>query len=339
MRQIWIARKGGPEVLELREAADPEPKEGEVRIRVRAAGVNFADTMARVGLYRDAPPLPCVVGYEVAGTIDAVGPGVSPSRVGERVVSFTRFGGYSDVVSVPEFFAVTIPEGLSFSQAAAMPVQWVTAWHMISYLGNFRRGQSILIQAAAGGVGTAAVQIARHLGAARIIGTASAGKHDRLKALGLTHAIDYRNEDFEESVKQITDGKGVDLALDAVGGESFKKSYRSLKVTGKLAMFGASAAAADGTGSIFPALKAVAQMPFFWAITLLNANKGVFGVNLGHMWDERELLTEELHTVIDGVAKGHWKPIIDLEVPFAEASRAHQRLADRGNFGKVLLIP
>ena len=198
MRQIWITRKGGPEVLELREAPDPKPKDGEVRIRVRASGVNFADTMARVGLYRDAPPLPCVVGYEVAGTIDQAGAGVPASRIGERVVTFTRFGGYSELVCVPQDWALRIPERTSFSEAAALPVQWVTAWHMIVFLGNLRRGQRMLVQAAAGGVGTAAIQIAKRIGA-EVIGTASAGKHARLKELGLDHAVDYRNEDFEEA--------------------------------------------------------------------------------------------------------------------------------------------
>ena len=338
MRQIWITRKGGPEVLEVREAADPVPTEGQVRIRVRAAGVNFADVMARLGFYPDAPKLPAVVGYEVSGVIDAVGPGGDQRRISERVVAFTRFGGYSDVVCVPAEQAMPIPASLGFSEAAALPVQWVTAWHMIVYLGNLQKGQRLLVQAAAGGVGTAAIQIAKHLGA-EVIGTASAGKHAKLKELGLDHAIDYRNEDFEESVKVITKGKGVDVALDAVGGESFKKSYRSLRPTGRLIMFGGSAAAPDGSGSLFPALKMVAQMPFFWSMRLLNANKGVFGVNLGHLWDERELLTGELQSVLAGVAAGHYKPILDLEVPFSEAGKAHARLQDRGNFGKVVLVP
>jgi NADPH:quinone reductase-like Zn-dependent oxidoreductase len=338
MRQIWITRKGAPEVLEVREAPDPVPAEGQVRIRVRASGVNFADVMARLGFYRDAPPLPCVVGYEVSGVIDAVGPGVTDRKVGERVVSFTRFGGYSDVVCVPHFQATAIPDSLSFSAAASLPVQWVTAWHMIVFLGNLQKGQRVLIQAAAGGVGTAAIQIARRIGA-ETIGTASASKHERLKELGLHHAIDYRTEDFEEAVKKITDGKGVDLALDAVGGDSFKKSYRSLKKTGKLVMFGASSAAPDGSGSLFPMIKMAMQMPFFWSVKLLMANKGVFGVNLGHLWDERELLSAHLHAILDGVQKGDFKPIVDLEVPFAEAAKAHLRLQDRGNFGKVILVP
>jgi NADPH:quinone reductase-like Zn-dependent oxidoreductase len=338
MRQVWISRKGPPEVLEVREAPDPVPTEGQVRIRVRAAGVNFADTMARLGFYPDAPKLPCVVGYEVSGTVDAVGAGVAHGRVGERVVAFTRFGGYSEAVCVPADQALPIPEKLSFSEAAAIPVQWVTAWHMIVFLGNLQRGQRMLVHAAAGGVGTAAIQIARRIGA-ETYGTASASKHERLQQLGLTHPIDYRTKDFEQEVVRLTGGKGVDLILDAVGGASFRKGYRLLKPTGKMVMFGASSVAPDGSGSIFNALKALLQMPFFWSMRMLSANKGVFGVNLGHLWDERELLGGELQSVLDGCASGDFKPIVDLEVPFAEAAKAHARLQDRANFGKVVLVP
>jgi NADPH:quinone reductase-like Zn-dependent oxidoreductase len=305
---------------------------------VRASGVNFADLMARLGLYRDAPPLPCVVGYEVAGDVDAVGAGVPASRVGERVVSFTRFGGYSDVVCVRADGAMRIPDRLSYSEAAAIPVNWVTAWHMIVYLGNLKPGQKMLVQAAAGGVGTAAIQIAKSIGA-EIYGTASPGKHERLKQMGLDHAIDYRSEDFEKIVLEKTSGKGVDLALDAVGGESFKKSFRCLRPSGKLMMFGASSVAPDGSSSIFTALGSVMKMPIFWSLPFLQSNKGIFGINLGRMWSEVDLMREELQAVIDGAAGGKWKPIVDLEVPFAEAAKAHQRLGDRGNFGKVVLVP
>jgi NADPH:quinone reductase-like Zn-dependent oxidoreductase len=326
MRQIWITRKGGPEVLQLREAPDPEPKPGQVRIRVRAAGVNFADVLARVGLYPDAPPLPAVMGYEVAGVTDA----------GKRVIAMTRFGGYSDVVCVPEAAVVPLPDKFSFAEGAAIPVVWLTAWHMLVELANLRRGQKVLIHAAAGGVGTAAVQICKRIGA-ESFGTASASKHDRLRELGLSHAIDYRRQDFLAEVMRLTDGRGVDVALDPLG--SFKQSFRCLAPVGKLMMYGASNLLSGQRLNPLRAVAAVARMPFFHPLKLLPANKGIFGVNLGHLWSEPQLLRREHSEVMAGMQDGSFRPIVDVEIPFSEAARAHQRLQDRANFGKVVLVP
>ena len=336
MRQIWIARVGGPEVLEIREAQDPTPAAGQVRVRVKAIGVNFADTVARVGFYQDAPPIPFVPGYEVAGVIDAVGAGVAASRVGERVVALTRFGGYADLVVTDAVGAATLPGDLSFPGAVSLPVTWMTAWHMLVHLGNLQKGQRVLVQAAAGGVGVAALQIAKHLGA-EVIGCASAGKHERLKAMGLDHAIDYRTLDFESETMRITGGKGVHLALDAIGGVSFKKSYNCLAPTGTLMMFGASAATPGEQRSLLSGIKTLLTMPWFKPVQLLQANKGVLGINLGGLWGETTLLRGYLDQVLAGVAAGHYRPIVDLEVPFEQPAKAHQRLASRENFGKVVI--
>jgi NADPH:quinone reductase-like Zn-dependent oxidoreductase len=326
MKRIWITRKGGPEVLELREEPGPEPKPGEVRIRVKAAGVNFADVMARMGLYPDAPKLPAVVGYEVAGVTDD----------GRRVIALTAFGGYSDVVCVPESRVLPLPDKLSFAEGAAIPVVYLTAWHMLVELANVRRGQTVVVQAAAGGVGIAALQICKRAGA-RVIGTASPGKHARLRELGIEHAIDY--EGFDTKVMELTNGRGADIALDAVGGESFKRSYRCLAPAGKLVMFGVSAVVGSNKPNLLRAASAVVRMPIFWPLKMLQENKGVFGVNMGHLWNEEALLIGELREVLKGVEEGAFRPIIDSEVPFAEARRAHERLTQRGNFGKVVLVP
>jgi synaptic vesicle membrane protein VAT-1 len=337
MRQIWISRVGGPEVLQVREAPDPVPGPGQVRIRVKAIGVNFADTMARVGFYEDAPPIPFVPGYEVAGVIDAVGPDQDGKREGERVLALTRFGGYSDVVVVDRQQAVRLPKSCSFAGGASLPVNWMTAWHMLINLGNLKKGQRVLVQAAAGGVGVAAVQICKRAGA-EVIGTASRGKHERLLHLGLDHAIDYRSQDFEAEVMRITGGKGVDIALDAVGGTSFKKSYRCLALTGRLMMFGASAATPGEQRSLLSGLKTLLSMPRFGAIKLLRDNRGVFGINLGGLWGEAELLLGYLREILAGVEQGVYQPVVDLEVPFNQAAKAHERLAARENFGKVVIV-
>ena len=337
MRQIWIPKIGGPEVLELREAPDPVPAAGKVRVRVKAIGVNFADTVARVGFYQDAPPIPFVPGYEVSGVIDAVGPGGSAARIGERVVAMTRFGGYSDVVVVEAGAAVPLPASCSFSGGASLPVNWMTAWHMLVNLGNLKAGQRVLVQAAAGGVGVAVLQICKQLGA-EVIGTASKSKHERLLQMGLTHAIDYRHQDFEAEVMRLTGGKGVHLALDAVGGRSFQKSYRCLAPTGRLMMFGASAATPGDQRSLLSGLKTILTMGAFKPMQMLRANTGVFGINLGGLWHEVELLSGYLAEVLRGVDSGIYQPVVDCEIPFEQPARAHARLASRENFGKVVIV-
>ncbi|HTE56071.1 MAG TPA: medium chain dehydrogenase/reductase family protein [Kofleriaceae bacterium] len=339
MRQVWITRRGGPEVLEVREAPDPEPGPGEVRVRVAAAGINFADVMARMGLYPDAPPLPAVVGYEVAGTVERLGPGApSDLKPGARVLALTRFGGYSDQLIAPAGQVSPIPEGLSFEQAAAIPVNYLTAWLMLVYLGNVRAGDRVLIHAAAGGVGQAAVQIARWR-EAEIIGTASPSKHERLRAAGVQHCIDYTSQDFEAEVRRLTAGRGVDIVLDAVGGASFRKSYRSLAPLGRLFLFGASSAAPGERRQLWSAVRALMAMPRFRAVPLMNENRGVFGINLGHLWGDVDRLRAMLAEVLELTARGVLVPVVDGSFPFAEAAKAHARLQSRQSFGKVLLTP
>jgi NADPH:quinone reductase-like Zn-dependent oxidoreductase len=339
MRQVWIPRFGGTEVFEVREAPDPEPKTGEVRIRVAGAGVNFADLSARAGLYADAPPAPLVVGYEVSGEVDAVGLGVDRAEVGDRVMSVTRFGGYSDVVCVPENQVAPVPAGKDLVEAAGVPVCYLTAYLMVVRIGAAREGDVVLVHSAGGGVGLAALQLAKHAGATTI-GTASAKKHARLADLGLDHAIDYRTEDFEPAVMRLTKGRGVDLALDAQGGRSFRKSYRCLAPMGRLFCFGMAAAnAGSRRAAVRTVPKAVALTPFFHPFQLMNANKGVFGVNLGHLWEERELIRSTLAEVAAMWERGEIAPVIDGTYSFDEVGRAHSRLAEGRNFGKVVLVP
>lgn len=340
MQRIWIPRFGPPEALELREERDPLPGPGEVRIRAEAAGVNFADVMGRMGLYPDLPPLPVVPGYEVAGRVDAVGPGTFPDWVGRDVVAMTRFGGYSDVVCVPERQAFTRPEGLSAELGAALPVNYLTAYQLIEGMGGLRAGDTILIHSAGGGVGIAAIQLARRIGA-RIIGTASAGKHDALREMGVEHCIDSRSEDFEKRVRDLCGGRGVELVLDAVGAESFRKSYRCLAPTGRLGMFGLSAAAPDKRRRPLPALRAgLSTWRLRWGpLGLMNENKGVFGVNLGHLWDETERIAGWMEALLEYWRQGAIRPAVAARFSFDRAAEAHHFLQDRRNLGKVLLIP
>jgi len=338
MRQIWISRAGSPEVLELREAPDPAPGPGEVRIRTAAAGINFADLSARMGLYPDAPPIPCVVGYEVSGTIDAIGPDVRTLEVGHEVVALTRFGGYSDVVCVPQNQVVRTPPNISLRAAAGVPVNYLTAWLMLIELGNVQAEHTVLVHAAAGGVGQAALQICKWRGAT-VIGTASASKHERLREAGIDHCVDYRTHDFEAEVMRITNGLGVDIVLDAVGGESYTKSYRCLRHLGRLFMFGASSFMPDEKRRLIPLVRGLLKTPKFKPFDMLDKNRGVFGVNLGHLWHETERSRAVFEQVMAKVGDGTLAPVIDREFRFDEAVQAHAYMQERKNFGKVLLVP
>ncbi|NVB39522.1 zinc-binding dehydrogenase [Pseudenhygromyxa sp. WMMC2535] len=338
MQQIWISRAGGPEALELREAPDPTPGHGEVRIRTAYSGINFADLTARMGMYPDAPPIPCVVGYEVSGRVDALGEGVDDLKIGDEVVALCRFGGYSDVVCVPRAQAVPVPAGVSLESAGAVPVTYLTAYLMLIELGNLKAHHTVLVHAAAGGVGQAALQICKSRGAT-VIGTASAGKHERLVQAGIDHCVDYRTQDFEAEVMRLTEGRGVDIVLDAVGGESYKKSYRCLRHTGRLFMFGASSFAPTERRRLWPIVRGMIGTPRFRPFELLDQNRGVFGVNLGHLWHEIDRLTMIFEAVMAEVGAGTYEPVVDRVFPFAEAAAAHHYMQSRKNFGKVLLQP
>ena len=340
MRQIWIPKSGPPEVLIVKEAPDPHPGTGELRIRVEASGVNFADIMGRLGLYPDLPRTPVVPGYEIAGRVDAAGAGVDAGWVGRDVFASTRFGGYADVVCAPQAQVFPRPSNMSAQEGASIPVNYLTAWQLIVVMGGLKAGETVLIHSAGGGVGIAATQIAKHIGA-KIIGTASAGKHEELRALGVDHLIDYRTEDFEARTREITQGRGVELILDAVGGTSWKKGYRILAPTGRLGMFGISAAASGKERNILGMVSLLAGTPWlqFNPLALMNANKGVFGVNLGHMWGEVERLRGWAAELLDLWRQGVIKPKIAQGFRFDEAPLAHHFIQDRKNIGKVLLVP
>ncbi|HKE12340.1 MAG TPA: medium chain dehydrogenase/reductase family protein [Myxococcota bacterium] len=340
MRQIWIPRAGPPEVLEIREARDPLPGAGQVRIRVAAAGVNFADVVGRMGMYPDLPPMPVVPGYEVAGQVDAVGEGVDASWIAKEVFALTRFGGYSDVLCVPEHQVFGRPPAMALDEAAALPVNYLTAYQLVVIMGGLRPGQTLLVHSAGGGVGIAAIQLAKRIGA-RVIGTASTPKHDFLKSIGVEFCIDYRKEDFEQRCREFTHGRGVDLVLDAVGGASFRKSYRTLAPSGRLGMFGLSAAAGGKRRSLLravPALVSTLRLRFS-PVRLMNENKGVFGVNLGHLWQEIDRIASWMDDLVQLHRDGALRPAIAAKFRFDEAAKAHHYIQDRKNVGKVLLIP
>ena len=344
MQQVWITKAGGPDVLELREAPTPAPGPGEVLIAVEASGINFADLLARQGLYPDAPPLPAVVGYEVGGTVEAVGEGVTAVREGEAVLALTRFGGYASHVVVRENQAFGRPEGMPAAMGAAIPVNYLTAFQMLVVMGGVRHAQElggrrmrVLVHGASGGVGTAAGDIGQIYGV-ELFGTASPGKHDYVRERGYDHAIDYRHADWVAEVEALTDGRGVDLVLDAIGGRHWARSFDVLAPTGRIVVFGMSAMAGGGKLGM---LKAAAQVPWlrFSPISLMNHNHGVLGVNLGHLWGIPDDVARWSRKLIRYYERGDIRPHVDRTFPLAEATEAHRYIEERQNVGKVILTP
>ncbi|HSE18992.1 MAG TPA: medium chain dehydrogenase/reductase family protein [Pyrinomonadaceae bacterium] len=338
MRQIVTTANGDIDVLKVQEKPDPVPRDDEVVIRVRAAGLNFADILARQGLYPDGPPKPCVMGYEVSGVVDAVGKDVNSSFIGKSVVAMTRFGGQSEMIAVKATQMFEKPEKLTFEQAAAIPVNYLTAYALLVVMGSLHEGESILIHNAGGGVGLAALDIAKKIGAVTY-GTASPGKHKFLTDRGLDHPIDYRKQDWQPQLMQLTNGRGVDLIIDPIGGSHFKKSYNALRHTGRLGMFGVSSGSANGLSGKLKMLQAAIQMPRFHPLGLFSKNRGVFGLNLGHMWHEPEKIALWMRDILRGVDEEWICPHVDQAFSFDDVGKAHRRLEERKNTGKVVLIP
>lgn len=334
MRAVVITKRGDPSVLRVQQRPDPPPPgPGQLRLAVRAAGVNFADHLARVGIYPDAPKLPAVVGYEVAGTVEAVGAGVNPGRVGERVLAGTRFGGYAELVNVAASDSVPMPAAMTFEQGAAVPVNYATAWAALHGYGSLRAGERVLVHAAAGGVGIAAVQFAKAAGA-EVHGTASPAKHQKLAELGVDRAIDYRRDGWWEGLEP------YDVVLDALGGTSLQRSYALLRPGGRLVGYGVSNLQHGEKRSLRAAAPhALAMLRGFNLIDQLSASKAVIGLNMLRLWDDRGTLEPWIAPLTKALEDQTIAPIVHAAVPFDQAPEAHRILAARENIGKVVLVP
>jgi NADPH:quinone reductase-like Zn-dependent oxidoreductase len=332
MRAVVITKHGGPDVLQVQEREDPVLAAGQVRIEVAAAGINFADVMARMGLYADAPKTPCIVGYEVAGTILELGEGVEGLSNGQRVFAGTQFGGYASQVVAGAGDVIPLPDELSFEQGAAIPVNYGTAWAGLIDYGALRAGERVLIHSAGGGVGIAATQIAKRSGA-EVYGTASPGKHERIIELGVDHALDYTRSGWERGLPQF------DVIMDAVGGASFRRSYSLLRPGGRLVAFGASSVVSGERKNVATALRAVARMPRFNMIKQMSESKAVIGLNMLSLWKDRGTLEPWIGPMRDLLADGTVKPVIAGAFSFQEAGAAQTMIVERRNVGKVVLTP
>ena len=319
-------------MLQTRERPDPSLGKGEVRIAVAAAGINFADVMARIGIYPDAPKPPCVVGYEVAGTILELGEGVEDLTHGQRVLAGTKFGGYASQVVAAAGDVVPLPEELTFEQGAAIPVNYATAWAGLIGYGNLQPGERVLVHSAGGGVGIAATQIAKRYGA-EIYGTASPAKHARILELGVDHALDYTRDGWEQGLPKF------DLIMDAVGGKSFRRSYNLLRAGGRLVAFGASAAVSGEKRNLVSGLGTVLRMPRFSMIKQISESKAVIGLNMLSLWKDRQTLSPWIEPLRELMADGTVKPVVAGAFSFEDAGEAQRMITERRNVGKVVLTP
>ncbi len=342
MRAMVVRKYGAPEVFEAREVPDPQPKPGEVLIRVKAIGVNFADLLQRMGIYPGTPKPPFVPGLEIAGVVEKISDGGGrPAegerlRIGEAVAALTNFNAYAAWVAVPAHQVYRLPASMPFEDAAAIPGNYLTAYHSIVTMGNLQPGDRILIHGAAGGVGIAAVQLAKARGLV-IFGTAGPTKQEYLRKIGVDHGIDYQKHDFVEVVRKFAPD-GIEMVMDPIGGKSFSRSYKCLGSTGRLVVYGLSSAAGPGgKRSLIRGATALAQTPRFHPLKLMSGNISVIGVNLGRLQTRGPLLRAELDEIFRLYAAGKIKPVIGKSFPLAEAAAAHRFIQERKNIGKVIL--
>ncbi|MEM9458017.1 MAG: medium chain dehydrogenase/reductase family protein [Myxococcota bacterium] len=340
MHAVFISKHGGPDVLEVRQAPTPPPQRGEIRVEVKLAGLNFAEVSARQGLYPDAPKPPCVVGYEGSGVVESLGEGVTTLDPGDRVLFMSRFGGHASHVVVPAEQAFPMPESMSFEDAAALPVNYLTAHHMLFEIARIRPGAHVLVHMAAGGVGTAALQLCRTVDDVTTYGTASARKHDYVRTHGCTHPIDYRTRDYAQEIQRLTDGRGVDVILDALGGGDWAKGYALLRPVGILVAFGmANTNTGRGTRSLVNLVKQLVRLPRYTPLRLMDDNRAIAGCNMGHLWDERALLRRQVKALLHLYEQGAIRPHIHGIFGFDQAAEAFGELEQGRNQGKVLLRP
>ncbi|NWI14111.1 VAT1 protein, partial [Crypturellus soui] len=337
-RALVLTGFGGYEKVKLQARRGGGPRPGELSVRVRACGLNFADVMVRQGLYERQPPLPYCPGMECAGTVSALGDGVRERQVGDRVMVLARSGLWQEVVNVPANQTWLIPEGMSFEEAAAFPVNYITAYMILFDFGNLRPNQSVLIHMAAGGVGTAAVQLCKTVENVTIFGTASASKHDALKTGGVAHPIDYRTMDYAEEVRKISP-KGVDIVMDPLGGSDTSKAFHLLKPMGKLITYGVTNLITGQKRNFMAMAKTWWNQFSINALQLLHHNKAVCGYDLGNLDEEYELLGGVITKLINLYNQGKIKPKIDSVWPFEKVADAMRWMQEKKNVGKVILVP
>jgi len=337
MRAVWITRHGGPETLQVRETDDPIPRTGEMRIRVQACGLSFSDVLARQGQNPAAPP--CVLGMEGAGIVDWVGEGVADHHVGRRVAYFCRFGGQASAVCVPSAQVAELPDTIDSEAAAALPVDYLTAHHMLFEVGHLRPGSSVLVHLAASSVGIALLQLCRTVPDVTVYATAPGRQHALLGEHGCHHPIDYTAVDYADEIQRLTRGDGVDLILDPLGGKDWKLGYSLLRSAGLLIAYGMANANRGGKRSWRSTLGQILRMPRYSPLRLMSDNRAIAGVNLGQLFERGALLHRQFHALTRLVETEALLPRVTGSYPFSRADAGHRQVELATDPGKVVLRP
>ncbi len=321
--------------FEIREVPKPIPQNDEVLIKVAAFGLNFADVMARRDMYKEAPPIPAILGYDVAGIVEAAGTAVTNVKAGDRVTAMTRFGGYAEYAVTKASAVAVIEDGMDNATATALTTQYCTAYFAAAEMVNLHKGDKVLIQSGAGGVGTALVQFAKYRGCEIFSTAGSVAKLDYLSSLGVQHPINYKEQDFETEIKRLTNGKGVDVIFDAVGGASVKKGFRSLAAGGRLICYGA---AEISNKNIFGKITTALGFGFYHPLMLMMPSKAIIGINMLRIADEKpEVLQRCLEAVIRLTKEKVFVPTIGKVFNINDIAAAHDYLEKRKSMGKVVV--
>lgn len=337
MKAAVVTSYGGPEVLQVQDVPDPSPGPGQIRVRVKAIGLNFADMFGRLGVYPGTPKPPFVPGMEFSGDVMDVGEGVTMFSAGDRVMGFSKLGSHAEQVVLSQHKAICFPPEMSYEQAASFLVTNLSAYHGLVRLANLRSGEKLLVHAAAGGVGLATVQMAKSLGA-EVFGTAgSLQKADLARSFGADHVFNYTKVNFEPRIRVLTRNYGVDVVMDSVGGEVFKKSWALLAPMGRYILYGVSAVTGKGAISRLKAAAVFSLMRPIFPPSLLSANKGIFGFNLGLLTDKDAYFREAVTELLRWYGRGVLKTLIGKVFPFREIVEAHRFLQGRESVGKVVV--
>ncbi|XP_042363686.1 synaptic vesicle membrane protein VAT-1 homolog [Plectropomus leopardus] len=338
-RALVLTGHGGYDKVKLQVKTQKQPQlgAGEVLVRVKACGLNFAELLGRQGLYELLPAPPVTMGMEGSGVIEAVGEDVKDRKVGDRVIALTRSGMWQEVVVVSASHTFPMPEQMSFEEGAAIPINYITAHMMLFEMANVRPGKSVLIHMAAGGVGVAVTQLCQTVPDVIVFGTASASKHETIAQGGVTHPIDYRTKDYVEEIRKISP-KGVDIVLDPLGGSDTQKGFSLLKPLGSLIVFGAANSVTGQKKNLLAMAKTWYNQLSLSALKLMQSNKAVGGFHLGYITDE-QVISRTMIRLLELYEQGKIKPRIDSCYHFEEVTDAMKRMHERQNIGKVILLP